>query len=196
MQTTPGIGALSHRHISGFALAALSVLALAACGSAATAGQGTSGQGPRAKSAGMGIQFSDCMRAHGLSNFPDPSPGGGIQINSSSGINPASPAFQSAQHACSKLLPGGGPGGSEVPAARKLQMVRLAQCMRRHGLTTFPDPTATPPSPGAGLGLAFGGPGAFIAVPRSLMQSPAFNQAAAACGFPGVGKGGPKASVR
>jgi hypothetical protein len=138
------------------------------------------------------------MRSHGVSNFPDPSPGGGIQINSSSGINPQSPAFQSAQNACSKLMPGGGPGRGQVSASRKLEMVKLAQCMRKHGLTTFPDPTATPPSPGPGLGIAFGTPGSFIAVPQSLIQSPAFSQAAAACGFPGGGKlGGAKtASAR
>ena len=72
-------------------------------------------------------------------------------------------------------------------------MVKLAECMRKHGLSTFPDPTATAPSPGAGFGLAFGSPGSFIAVPQSLMQSPAFDQAAAACDFPGAGRlGGAK----
>ncbi|HEY5261459.1 MAG TPA: hypothetical protein VIJ33_05060, partial [Solirubrobacteraceae bacterium] len=73
---------------------------------------------------------------------------------------------------------------------RRLAMVKLAQCMRKHGLATFPDPTATAPSPRAGLGIAFGGPGSFIAVPQSMMQSPGFNTAAAACNFPGAGKGG------
>jgi hypothetical protein len=66
-------------------------------------------------------------------------------------------------------------------------MLHLAQCMRKHGLPSFPDPTASPPSPGNGIGLAFGGPGSFIAVPQNLIQSPAFKQAATACGFPGAG---------
>jgi hypothetical protein len=61
--------------------------------------------------------------------------------------------------------------------------------MRKHGISAFPDPTASPPSPGAGGGVAFGSPGAFIAVPQSMMQSPGFNQAAAACSFPGAGRG-------
>jgi hypothetical protein len=129
------------------------------------------------------------MRTHGVPNFPDPSPGGGIQISGSSGIDPRSPAFQSAQKTCAKLLPGGGPGRAQVPVGRRLAMVKLAQCMRKHGLPTFPDPMATAPAPGTGIGLAFGGPGAFIAVPRSLTASPAFNQAAAACNFPGAGSG-------
>ncbi|MGO9792432.1 MAG: hypothetical protein ACLP8S_23870 [Solirubrobacteraceae bacterium] len=65
--------------------------------------------------------------------------------------------------------------------------MRLAEFMRKHGLSTFPYPTTTPPSPSADPGIAFGGPGSFIAVPQSLIQSPAFNQAAAACNFPGAG---------
>ena len=174
---------MSHRRYRAVALAGVTcAVALAACGSA-----GKSNPGSASKAAG--IKFSDCMRSHGVPNFPDPSPGGGIQIGSGSGIDPQSPAFQSAQNVCSKLMPGGGPGRGPVSASRKLEMVKLAQCMRKHGLTMFPDPTATPPAPGAGLGIAFNSPGSFIAVPESMMQSPAFNQAAAACNFPGAGRG-------
>jgi hypothetical protein len=66
--------------------------------------------------------------------------------------------------------------------------------MRARGLTTFPDPAASPPSgPPSGGGIAFGSPGAFLSVRQSIIQSPAFKQAAAACGFPGLGgRGGPK----
>jgi hypothetical protein len=185
MWTTEGNRARSHRPTRGVVLAAVGcVVALAACGSS-----GKSNQGSGSKGAGEVIKFADCMRSHGVPNFPDPSASGGIHISSSSGINLQSPAFQSAQNACSKLLPGGGPGGPGVSASRRLAMVKLAQCMRKHGLATFPDPTATAPAPGAGLGIAFGAPGSFIAVPQSMMQSPAFNQAAAACNFPGAGKG-------
>jgi hypothetical protein len=67
-------------------------------------------------------------------------------------------------------------------------MLRLSQCMRRHGLTNFPDPVATPPhfGNGGGSGLAFGRPGSFIVIPGSIVQSPAFQQDASACGFPGA----------
>jgi hypothetical protein len=85
-----------------------------------------------------------------------------------------------------KLLPGGGPLHGPVSEARKLQMLSLARCMRAHGVPGFPDPTSSPPAPGNGMGIAFGGEGSFIAVPQSLMQSPAFNGAAAKCGFPGA----------
>jgi hypothetical protein len=59
--------------------------------------------------------------------------------------------------------------------------------MREHGVSGFPDPTSSPPSNPAGFRLAFGQPGAFIAIPSSIdPQSPAFQQAAKACQFPGA----------
>jgi hypothetical protein len=137
------------------------------------------------------------MRSHGVPNFPDPgSGGGGFQITAGSGINPRSPAFQAAQRTCFKLLPGGGPGRGGNSEARRLQLLRLAECMRRHGLTTFPDPSNSPPSaPPAGGGIAFGGGGSFLAIPQTLINSPGFQQAATACGFPGARGGGPKPSA-
>jgi hypothetical protein len=127
------------------------------------------------------------MRSHGVPSFPDPTSGGGGFQFSATGINPASPAFQSAQKSCSSLAPGP-PGGGQASEARKLRMLKLSECMRAHGLTSFPDPTSTAPAPGPGLGIAFGAPGAFIAVPQSMIQSPGFQRAAAACGFPGAGR--------
>jgi hypothetical protein len=124
------------------------------------------------------------MRTNGVPSFADPSPGGGIQIPN--GVNPRSPAFVSAQRACSKLLPPLG-GGRQASESRKLAMLRLSQCMRRHGLSTFPDPVSTPPAPGTGFGFAFGAPGSFIAVPQGILQSPGFERAAASCGLPGAG---------
>ncbi len=161
-------------------------VALAACGSSGHAGHGSALNG--------GLKFAACMRSHGVSNFPDPSGGGGIQIPAGSGINPGSPAFQSAQKSCSNLLPGGGPPRAAASEQQKLQMLAMSRCMRRHGFSTFPDPTATAPGPGAGFGLAFGAPGAFIAIPTSIMQSPRFSQAAGACGLPGAGSGPAKRS--
>jgi hypothetical protein len=56
------------------------------------------------------LQYSACMRSHGLPNFPDPKFSGGhisLQIGSKDGgLNPNSPEFQSAQKACQKNLPG------------------------------------------------------------------------------------------
>ncbi len=155
-------------------------LLVAACGSSKNS------SGHQAAFTG-GLNFAKCMRSHGVPNFPDPSSGGGIQISNGSGINPASPSFQSAQKDCAKQLPGGGPFTGQASASQKKQMLQLSECMRAHGLENFPDPVSTAPQPGAGFGLAFGRPGSFIAVPQSMINSPAFNQAAAACHFPGAG---------
>ncbi len=95
-----------------------------------------------------------------------------------------SPAFQSAQSACQKLLPGGlpGPGGGSETGIK--QSVKLAVCMRAHGLTTFPDPATSPPStPPAPGGIVLFGRGGFFSLSTSMFQSPAFKQAAATCGF-------------
>jgi hypothetical protein len=158
-------------------------LALAACGSSSKPQGGVSAGFSQA------VKFSACMRSHGITNFPDPSSaGGGINIQLNAGINPSSPGFEAAQSACSKLLPGGGPVSAHPTEQAKLQMLHLSQCMRAHGLATFPDPTTTPPNPGAsggGPALALGRGGVFLAIPSSINpQSPAFEQAAAACNFP------------
>ena len=100
----------------------------------------------------------------------------------------AAPAFQSAQRTCFKLLPGGGPGAGANSEAREQMLLKLAECMRGHGISSFPDPSSSPPSaPPAGGGVAFGSPGAFLSVPQTMIQSPGFKDAAAACGFPGFG---------
>jgi hypothetical protein len=172
------------RRSSTIAVAAVgSALALSACGSSSKPA------GERAGAAAP-VRFSACMRAHGVPNFPDPGPGGGISIGSGSGINPASPAFQDAQKACGGG-PGGGPATGGFSESRKLALLHLSQCMRRHGFSSFPDPTSAPPSAppaGGGGGLAFGGPGGFISVPGLMLHSPGFQQAAATCGFPGGGR--------
>jgi hypothetical protein len=162
-------------------LAAACAVTLTACGSSDGSGNRSGSNGRSA-----GIQFADCMRSHGVPNFPDPGAGGGI--NMPDGVDPKSPAFQSARTACFKLLPGGGPLRAPASESRKLGMLKLSQCIRSHGVSSFPDPTATPPRPSPGGGIAFGSPGSFIAVPEALMQTPAFRQAAADCGFPGAGK--------
>jgi hypothetical protein len=126
------------------------------------------------------------MRSHGVPNFPDPSSGGGgIQISSSSGINPFAPAFKAAQSQCAKLLPGGGPGAHGPPSEQAKQlMLALSRCMRAHGVSGFPDPTLSPPADPAADSIAMGRGGVFLAVPRTINTgSPVFQSAAKACGF-------------
>ena len=143
-------------------------LALAACGSSARSTTGTS-----SSQYAQGVRYSDCMRAHGVSSFPDPSPGGGSPL-SSSGINEQSPAFESAEQACATLEPGGNAPPPPIPAAQQTRMVARARCIREHGVPNFPDPTFGPT--GHGAGVHFGGN------ERAL----AFQTAAKACAHVGT----------
>jgi hypothetical protein len=133
------------------------------------------------------LAFSECMRSHGVPNFPDPSGSGGIHIPQGSNINPFSPSFKTAQAQCRNRLPGGGPPQG-VSEQQKQQMVRTSECMRAHGVTGFPDPTTTPPTNPQDYSVVegIGGPshGLFLLVPKTIdVNSPAFKQAAKTCGF-------------
>jgi hypothetical protein len=152
-------------HVRRLVLAlAAGALALAGCGTTAT----VAARGASAHSAFL--DFSKCMRTHGVANFPDPSPGsGGIHIDASSGLDPRAPAFGAAQRACRHLLPGGGPPTS-LPEGAKESALRFAQCMRAHGVSNFPDPI-------------FRGEGVMEQVPSGReASSPAFQSAQQACG--------------
>ena len=58
-------------------------------------------------------QFSQCMRANGIADFPDPTGGGlALQSGSSSDLNPNNPTFQSASKTCAKKTGLQGLGGA------------------------------------------------------------------------------------
>ncbi len=126
------------------------------------------------------LSFAKCMRANGVPNMPDSG-----KITPSSGIDPSSPAFQQASHACRKLLPGGGPP-AHPSEQQKQHLVETAQCMRAHGVSAFPDPiTATkPPANPQDYSIAEGIGDLWLLVPSTIdVNSPAFQQAARACEF-------------
>jgi hypothetical protein len=159
----------SRRLLVGVPTAVGFAVALAGCGGTGPSSAAASGA-PNPAAHAEFLKFSQCMRSHGVPNFPDPSAGGGIRLDSSSGLDPRSPSFQSAQQTCRKLLPGGGPP-RDVPAAQRREMLANAECMRKHGVPNFPDPTF-PKGGGVGVGLP----------PGISPQSPAFQAAAKACG--------------
>jgi hypothetical protein len=144
------------------AVAAACALALDACGSSGTAS-------PTGASVNPQLALAECMRSHGVPNFPDPSAGGAVNIPD---VLEQSPAFQSATGLCRARLSGGGPRGG-IPESTRLSMLHHAECMRAHGVPNYPDPTI--PSHGP---LATGPP------PGVNTDAPAFKQAASACGGP------------
>jgi hypothetical protein len=144
------------------------------------------------------IAFSHCMRTHGVPEFPEPSEGHVLLQRSDhngrvTGVDPQSAQFQAASKACAKLAPKGGKPPSPAEQA-KLQekALRFSQCMRTHGVPSFPDPEF---SRGGGVGIRIGGPKGGPS--RIDPSSPQFQAAQKACQsiMPGPKGGGPATSV-
>ncbi len=96
------------------------------------------------------LAYVDCMRSHGVPNFPDPSASGQVNVDfayggkdgspASAGIDRMSPQYISADQTCRHLLPGGVPTPAQNQQALAKEL-KFAQCMRSHGVPNFPDPT-------------------------------------------------------
>jgi hypothetical protein len=120
-----------------FTAAALALL-IAGCGGGSSA--------PIAATPHKGVLFAyvQCMRSHGVPNFPDPIPGQGIpkdQIIRLSG----SPQFSVATNACQHVMPADGLGPqttSQSPRTRLVAALAFSRCVRQRGFPNFPDPTA------------------------------------------------------
>ena len=98
------------------------------------------------------LAYAQCMRTHGVPNFPDPNAQGGFSIQGSpgSGLDPGSASFQAADKACRRHLPNGGQMTPAQQAKAMAQALKFSQCMRTHGITDFPDPQS---GPGGGIAI-------------------------------------------
>jgi hypothetical protein len=145
------------------AVAVVAVLATAtACGGSASSSSDGSASGTDQM-----LAYSQCMRAHGVTDFPDPNASGNVQVAPGSLNDPMnSPQEQTAENECRHLLPGGGTSGS-VDQQKVDQLLKLAQCMRANGVPNFPDPTVS------GGNVTLNGSFAF--------NSPQFQKAERAC---------------
>jgi hypothetical protein len=89
-----------------------------------------------------GVLYASCMRAHGISNFPDPEAGGGFDIPLSLDLK-SNPQWHSTVQACQSDLPGGGPASKLREHSISLRSeLKFATCLRSHGITDFPDPNS------------------------------------------------------
>ncbi|MGW1610459.1 hypothetical protein ACWCQZ_13820 [Streptomyces sp. NPDC002285] len=132
-------------------LAVLSVVTagtlLAGCSSgekdAAVTGQGDSETSSSNGTESAGVAYAQCMREHGVSEFPDPEKdsGGGVKLVIPEGVDQNSPTFKSAQSACQGLLYQGDTG--DAAGSRDFDATKVAawaKCIRENGLPNFPDP--------------------------------------------------------
>jgi hypothetical protein len=154
------------------AILAVAAVTLGGCGATTR----TSAQAPSAGAPGA-LAFSECMRAHGVSGFPDPGAAssgpadtiGGIAIPSS--IDLQAPVVAAALHTCQPIIsraiaPQGRP---PITPQLKAKLIGQAQCMRSHGI-----PVQDPTFPASG-GIAVTDAGV-------NPQSPAYIHARTVCG--------------
>lgn len=164
----------SKQHLSVVCAAIFCMLGVAACGSSNKPNSAsTSG------STSM-LKYSECVRSHGVPDFPDPSthqgPNAmgidGYDFNLPANLNLQSPAYESASKACGHLIGTGSGAHLIVPARATEAALAHAECMRRHGVPNFPDPKVSANSQGITVGE--GGPG-------MNPRSPAFQKAQKIC---------------
>jgi hypothetical protein len=131
------------------------------------------------------IAFAKCMRSNGVPSFPDPNGSGGFPVRR--GFDPQSPAVSAARAKCGQLLPPGPDYGPPPSRQTLAKFLKIARCMREHGVSDFPDPrTTAPPNPlGSGIAELSDIEGVILLFPSTInQQSPVFTQAAAVCAFP------------
>jgi hypothetical protein len=94
------------------------------------------------------------MRSHGVPEYPDPDSSGQLPKGDAQQFGVSAPRYQAAQQACQPALPTDGSiqqqehlcmQNSDCPPTLVQQMMtadlKLARCMRSHGVQNFPDPT-------------------------------------------------------
>jgi hypothetical protein len=99
-----------------------------------------------------GRQFAQCMRDHGMVDFPDPDPTGSTSFSLEGGAD-AQQKFEEASKACEEFAPGAGGEPHAVDQATIDKARQFSQCMRDHGLAEFPDPQTE----GGGIRVELGG---------------------------------------
>lgn len=81
-------------------------------------------------------RYSECMRANGVADFPNPNAQGQISYG---GISVPKATWQNAIGACANLQPPGWSDAQRTPA-QQAAALEFAQCVRAHGVPDFPDP--------------------------------------------------------
>ena len=153
------------RRLTISAAALTTMILLAACGGS------HANHTNKAEATSRTIAFAKCMRASGVPSFPDSGaalqslPGSRSQSVAINGVSVSSPAFHTALKTCQHYI------STPVTAAQDAKfaqtILKVARCMRAHGVPDFPDSgTWTGPNPNP--------------------QSPAFKAATKECGVGGV----------
>ena len=82
------------------------------------------------------VKFSECLRANGVSDFPDPNASGEFP---SYGVSVSKAVWTTAVAACKAFQPPGSLNARLTPTQFSAAL-QFAQCVRAHGVPDFPDP--------------------------------------------------------
>ena len=121
-------------------LAALAIVALIGAGcSNEPAENGNTDTGSSSNTSATaqskGVKFAECVRNHGVSDFPDPNAKGEFRYGVS--VSPA--VWKKAVEACKELQPPGALSSKRSPKEQTASL-KFAQCVRENGVKDFPDP--------------------------------------------------------
>jgi len=103
--------------------------------SASSPGITTGGAETKLTARDKAVKFAECIRAHGVSDFPDPDSKN--QFDYGVSVTPA--VWKQATTACKDLQPPGTLSGKRTPKEQSAGL-RFAQCVRDHGVKDFPGP--------------------------------------------------------
>jgi hypothetical protein len=81
------------------------------------------------------VKFAECIRAHGVRDFPDPNAKNDFEY----GVSVTPTVWKQATTACKDLQPPGSLSAKRTPKQQSASL-RFAQCIRENGVKDFPDP--------------------------------------------------------
>jgi hypothetical protein len=125
------------------ATAGLALLAAACSASPSPADPGGSPNAGGAASSPSAAAWIQCMRSHGVPDFPGPDDKGNIpKVTSGQQVGVSDTRLGTAQTACQALWPYQAPTQAQL-RQQLADDLKFAQCMRSHGLPGFPDPASS-----------------------------------------------------
>jgi hypothetical protein len=120
-------------------------LSTSASGGPAAGGAGTSSAASSASTQQKMVAYAQCMRTHGVPNFPDPTSSGGNSKEAAIRAfkEVSNSQAEAAQTACQHLQPNGGQPNKAELARHIGDLLAFARCIRARGVPRFPDPSSS-----------------------------------------------------
>jgi hypothetical protein len=136
------------RRLPAVAAVIAAAVAIAACGSASSNSTTSTTSSDHLSPSQLhedAVKFADCMRSHGVPNWPDPNSDGVFDKHQLEALGVPDSALRAAGTSCNRLLPNRGgrpPETRQQTRAALAAGLAFARCMRARGFPSFPDPTS------------------------------------------------------